>query len=173
MKKISNNLFFAKKVFPIFFFGFLGLFFLFFLGATIFGQEPKQGRMVFIPFFIAPILMGGFAYFIMKHLVFNLVDEVYDCATYLLVKNKGQEDKIMLADILNINTMFFCNPPQSTLVLAKPCLFGKQVSFSPINKFIFNPFKSSRVIDDLIVRIDQAKRKQYADHVAFISATPK
>lgn len=117
--------------------------------------------------------MGGSAYFIMKQLVFKLVDEVYDCGTYLLVKNKGQEDKIMLVDILNINTIFFSNPPQSTLILAKPCVCGKEISFSPINKFIFNPFKNSPVIDDLIVRIDQAKRKQYAENAAFTPAIPK
>lgn len=173
MKKISNSVFFIKKIFPIFWFGFIGLFLLISLGAALFGDEPKQGRFFFLPFFIMPVFMGVFGYFIMKKLLFNLVDEVYDCSTYLLVKNKGQEDKIMLVDILNINTIFFSNPPQSKLTLVKPCIFGKEISFLPINKLIYNPFKNSPVIDDLIIRIDQAKRKQYADNAVFTPATPK
>jgi len=50
------------------------------------------------------------------------------------------------------------SPPRVTLSLRKASLFGKQVSFcAPIR---FMPFASSPIIDDLIARVDAARRAQ-------------
>ena len=63
--------------------------------------------------------MIGFGYFIMKKLVFDLVDEVWDDGDALVVKNRGQEERIALADIKNVSYSPFVNPPRVTLSLRR------------------------------------------------------
>ena len=47
--------------------------------------------------------MMGFGYFVMKKLVFDLVDEVWDDGEALLIKNRGQEERVALRDIKNVS----------------------------------------------------------------------
>ena len=47
--------------------------------------------------------MMGFGYFVMKKLVFDLVDEVWDDGEALLIKNRGQEEHVALRDIKNVS----------------------------------------------------------------------
>ena len=56
-----------------------------------------------IPFLIVPLLMAVFGYWIMKKLVFNLADEVLDAGNALVVRSGGQEERIALSDIKNVN----------------------------------------------------------------------
>ena len=44
-----------------------------------------------IPMLVIPLVMAGFGYVLMKTLVFDLVDEVWDADTDLFVRNKGRE----------------------------------------------------------------------------------
>ena len=63
------------------------------------GISAAHGQDAFVV--IAPIAMIGFGYFIMQKLVFDLVDEVWDDSDALLVKNRGQEQRIALGEIKN------------------------------------------------------------------------
>ena len=102
MRRISSGwTFFYKRVFPIIWFGFLVVF----VGiGVVKGQGPV---LVFVP-----IAMIGFGYFLMQKLVFDLVDEVWDDGDALVAKNGGQEQRVALSDIKNVNYSPFVNPPQ-------------------------------------------------------------
>jgi hypothetical protein len=103
-----------------------------------------------------PVVIGIVGFFIMKKLVFDLVDEVWDDGDALLVKNRGQEERIPLSGIINVNYSPYVNPPRVVLSLRTSTIFGKQIAFgAPIRML---PFSTSPVIDDLIERIDQARR---------------
>ena len=144
--------FFYKRVFPIFWFGFLTLIM---IGPTAVGWSSGQAPQPM--FFIMPIIMMVVGYVIMKKMVFNLVDQVFDDGDSLLVKNGSQEDRILLADITNISYAQMMNPPQVTLSLRQPATFGDKVTFCAPTRFI--PFATSPVIDDLIKRVDAARRR--------------
>jgi hypothetical protein len=154
MTRLSSKwTFFYKRVFPALFVGFLILF-----SAVPLFTATSSGNYPQLPFFVVPIVMAVIFYVVMKKLIFDLVDEVADLGDALLVKSGGQEDRIALSDIININYTPLMSPPRVTLSLRKAGLFGKQVSFcAPIR---FMPFASSPLIDDLIVRVDAARRAQ-------------
>jgi len=146
MRRISSGwTFFYKRVFPIIWFGFLGVF----VGI---GIVKGQGAVVVF----VPIAMIGFGYFLMKKLVFDLVDEVWDDGDALVVKNGGQEQRVALSDIKNVNYSPFVNPPLVTLSLRRPTVFGEQITFCAPVRLV--PFSSSPVIADLIDRVDRARR---------------
>jgi hypothetical protein len=109
---------------------------------------------------VVPILMAVFGFFIMKHLVWDMADEVYDCGDSLLIRIRGKEDVILLSNIMNVSASTYMNPPRVTLRLVTPSRFGREVVFSPIVGFRLNPFAKNHVIEDRIVRVDQARSKR-------------
>jgi hypothetical protein len=152
MRRISSRMtFWYKRVFPIFWFGFLLLFVV--VPWTV-GRGPAQALPTM--FFIMPALFGILGYVIMKKLVFDLVDEVLDDGDALVVRNRDLEERIALSNIVNVSYSQFVNPPRVTLLLRNPSLFGERVSFCAPTRF--NPFSSSPMIDDLIRRIDAKTR---------------
>jgi hypothetical protein len=152
VKKISSGqTFFLKKVFPVVFFGIAGCVL---LAGVASGAAEKAP-----PFMLAPAVMLVVGYVVMKNLVWGLVDEVYDCGDSLLVRKAGQEDHIPLANVMNISATTLTNPPRVTLRLREPGLFGNEVTFSPVSGFRMNPFARNPIVDDLIVRVDAARRK--------------
>jgi hypothetical protein len=151
MRQISSHTtFYYKRVFPVVWFGFVLLFLVF----AYFGRA-KSGGAGMLPFFIVPILMLVFGYVLMNKLIFDLVDEVLDAGDALVIKNKGQQERTALANIINVNYSPFMNPPRVTLSLRRPSIFGDQVTFcAPIR---IMPFATSPVIDELIRRVDAAR----------------
>jgi hypothetical protein len=141
-----------KRVFPIFWFGFLALFM---VGPLFF--ESWSGQSLQPMFFIVPAVMMVFGYFIMKKMVFSLVDQVFDAGDALLVKNGAQQERILLSDITNVSYTPMMNPPQVTLSLRQPTSFGDKVTFCAPTRLI--PFASSPAIDELIKRVDAARRR--------------
>ena len=121
MRRISSGVTFAyKRIFPVVWFGFL----LVFIGIGV-----VNGQI--FPFVIGPIAMMVFGYFLMQKLVFDLVDEVWVDSDELVVKNRGQEQRIALADIKNVNYSPFISPPRVTLLLRRPTVFGDPVFRKP------------------------------------------
>jgi hypothetical protein len=149
MQRISSKTtFYYKRVFPVMMFGFL----LLFLAVPI--AAGKNGPP--LPFVLAPAVMAVFMYFVMKKLIFDLVDEVWDAGDALIIRNRNQEDRIPLSKIMNVSYTPLMSPPRVTLALRTPSLFGDRVTFcAPIK---FNPFSSSPLLDELIVRVDAARR---------------
>lgn len=145
MNVISSKNTWSKKIFPIIWFGFLGVFIL--IGIL-------SGTLMAV---VGPLIMIIFGYFLMKKLVWDLVDQVIDNGDHLLVKNKDEEEIIYLNNIMNISSSTNQSPPRATLRLRSPCKFGEEISFSPKTEFGFNPFSKNKIVEDLIVRIDKAK----------------
>jgi hypothetical protein len=154
MRRISSQwTFFYKFVFPVIWVGFL----IVFLIVAVF-VPARSGHAPAVPALIVPVIMIGVGYTLMKKLIFNLADEVWDDGDTLVVKKGGQEQRIALGDIKNVNYSVMTSPPRVVLSLRRPSVFGDQVAFCAPIRFI--PFATSPIIDDLIERIDVARRQQ-------------
>jgi hypothetical protein len=148
MHRISSRMtFFYKRLFPVLFLGIL----LLVMGSGVFGGF-LSGSFPPWPFFIGPSVMAVFFIFLMKALIFDLVDEVMDDGTALMVRNNGVECRIDFANIKNVNYQSMIRPPRVTLYLRQPCPLGSKVSFCAPVRLL--PFQASPVIDALIDRID-------------------
>ena len=148
----SRSTFFTKRVFPTVWFGFLALFFC----AGVVGAA--SGHDVPVAFLIVPIAMAGFGYYLFKALVLDLVDEVWDAGSDLLVRNKGTETRVALRDIVNVSYSVATSPQRVTLSLRQPNALGKEISFAAPVTWI--PFARSPIIESLIQRIDTARRER-------------
>lgn len=157
MRRLSSKTtFFNKRVFPAMWFGFVGLFVTGVAAAAITKREFPP-----LLFVIVPVLMVAFGYVILKQLVLDLVDEVWDAGDALIVRNNKQEDRILLSNIMNVSHLTFMNPSRVTLTLRQPCRFGREISFSPpIGIFdMFAYFRKHPLVTELIERIDAARRQ--------------
>jgi hypothetical protein len=151
MKKLSSkSTFFFKRIFPAMWFGFIVFFILIDFVADKTKNSPPD-----IVIFIFPVFMTVIGYFVMKNLVFDLMDEVYDEGSSLLFKNKGKSVRVNLTDIKNVSYTVLVNPPRVTLSLRSRTEFGDEISFSPPASLI--PFKKNKDIVELIDRIDRAR----------------
>src|SRR5688572_27913593 len=152
MVKISSgSTTFYKRIFPVIWFGFLALF----VAQSVLRGGFEEARL---PFVVMPFVMAVFGYFLMKNVVWDLMDEVHDGGDFLLVRKGGEEERVPLANIMNIDAWTNMNPPRVTLRLVKPSRFGSEVTFSPPRRFSFNPFAKHPLVEDLIVRVDKARR---------------
>ena len=151
MRRISSgSTFFYKRVFPIIWFGMIGIFLLAAIIGAIKGAEPA---FVIVPLAVLAIA-GGFVF---KKLLFDLVDEVWDDGDALVVRNKGYEERIPLSEIINVSDSFMTNPPRITLTVRKPTRFGKEITFMPPIRFL--SFLRHPIARDLIERVDEARRR--------------
>ena len=116
-------------------------------------KKPESGLT--LGFLIVPIFMGVIGYFVMKKLVFDLADEVSDDGDSLVVRFGIEEERIPLSQIMNVSYSYMSNPARVTLTLRTPGRFGKEITFSPPQRFV--PFAKSPIIADLIERIDAAR----------------
>jgi hypothetical protein len=91
----------------------------------------------------------------MKRLVLDLVDEVWDAGSALVIKNGGQEVRVDLTEIINVSHTSFVNPPRVTLLVRRTTPVGSEISFIP--PVTFSPFARNPVVDDLIRRVDAAR----------------
>jgi hypothetical protein len=148
----SRRTFFVKRVFPVLWFGVLAFFVFIGVSTGAIAKDPT--------FLIIPILMSGIGLFVMKQLVWDLADEVFDCGHALLVKNRGEEELVPLSNIMNVNVSTYINPPRISLRLITPGKFGSEIAFSPITGFRLNPFAKNPVAEDLIVRVYQATSRR-------------
>jgi hypothetical protein len=121
------------------------------IALTVPVSDPFQRVM----FLATAIFMAVFGYFIFRKLVFDLVDEVMDEGDSLVVKNRGNSDRIALSDIRNVSYSTLVNPSRVTLSLRKRSVFGDEVTFCA--PFCFVPFASHPAINKLIERIDAAR----------------
>lgn len=153
MNRISSKkTYYYKRIFPLIWFGFL----VFFMIESLLNDDYKRDLM----FVAVPYIMAVFGYFLMKKLVWDLVDEAYDCGDSLLFRNDGVEERVLLSQILNVSASTNMNPPRITLRLLSPGRLGSEISFSPSSPFTLNPFAKNSVAEDLIVRVYNARSKR-------------
>jgi hypothetical protein len=150
LQRISSRMTFVhKRVFPVIWFGFLGVFVL--VGLCSQGGPRSPGPFLFV----VPVLLAAFGFVVMKRLIFDLIDEVWDAGSALVVKAKGYEVRVELSQIINISYSSFTNPPRVTLSLRQSTPLGRELSFIPPTQFL--PFVRSPEIEDLIRRVDEAR----------------
>ena len=87
----------------------------------------------------------------------DLMDEVYDCGDYLLIKKRGEEDTVPLSNIINVNFSTFRRGerPRITLTLALPGKFGTEISFAPPPNISFP--RRNQTAEDLLARAEKAR----------------
>ncbi len=161
MTKISSSAtFYYKWVFPIVWFGVLGLAIVVALVDWVVGGPLK---IPLLSLFV-PIVMIAFGYFLMRLVVFGLVDQVWDAGSELIVRNRGREVAIPLANIINVNYLSFSNPPRVTLLLRDRCELGDEISYMPTSRGAFVAIP--RPVRELIARIDTARLQAAAESAA-------
>jgi hypothetical protein len=146
MTRISSKLtVWYKRGFPILWFGFLAIF----VGVSLFSGGLVRDPIILI----APCFMGAVGFFMMKKLVWDLVDEVYEDRDALLIRNGGEEERIPMSNIMNVSATLLINPPRVTLRLVTPSRFGNEITFSPVTGLRLNPFAKNQVTEDLIEKV--------------------
>jgi hypothetical protein len=150
MKKISGqSTFYYKRVLPLLLLALP----LIFLSVALFASPVRPPLLSFLP----PLLLVPFVYLLMRKLIWDLADEVWDGGDHLVVKIGDQSESVPLSNIMNVSASTLVNPPRITLRLVSAGRFGQEISFSPPRNSIFNPFARNVVADDLIERVHRAK----------------
>lgn len=154
-KRISSrNTFFQKRVLPPLLFSVLAL------GAALplilTRDSPNTPPW---PVFVMPLVVGVIVYAVLRRLVFDLADEVWDEGDALRVRYGEDEERIPLAEISNLSYSGLTNPPRITLTLRIAGRFGREVTFSPPQSFLSPLFRRNPLVDDLIERVDAARRR--------------
>lgn len=152
MKRISTPYTFSLKIFPWLYGGFVVVF-----GAValLSGAGRKDPFFVLIPFAMA---IGG--YYLFRVALRDLADEVYDCGDFLLVRKSGDEDRVPLANIVNVNFAMNMRPARITLTLETPGKFGSEIVFALPPKLYLSPFPKSELAADLIARAHAARGRR-------------
>lgn len=151
MKRISSaQTFFMKKIFPV-----IWLCVIVAIGAT----ALTHGALARDPaILVVPVIMFVAGIFVYRKAIRDLADEVHDGGDFLKVRRGSEEETIPLANIINVSAATQMNPPRITLKLSKPGKFGDEVVFSPQKPFSFNVFAKNPTAEDLILRVDAARR---------------
>jgi hypothetical protein len=156
MRRISSQgTFFYKRISPFLFFGFAFIF-----AALSLFNASRSGNTSGLGNLILPIVVVGLGIYYMRKYSFDLADEVYDDGNALVVRNNGQEQRIDLADITNVNYTAGSRgtPPRVTLSLRRPTIFGDHVTFCAPSGFLGS--STSSLANDLIARVDQARQSR-------------
>jgi hypothetical protein len=143
-KPIANSTFFAKKVFPIFVAMFVVVY-------VVFGPPaPSYGAV------LAGI--AGIAIFAAWHwyFVLPLADEVLDCGDHLMVRRGAVQQRVLLSELSAAS--FDRRSGVMSLRFARPGPFDARIEFLPFWVLRIAPRSPHPLEDDLIRRIDAARR---------------
>ena len=144
---------FNKAIFPALWFGFLTIF----IVSSFAFDKPAEAAVMLVAM---PMAMMLFGFLLFRKLMWDLVDEVYDCGESLLVRNRGREERISLSNVMHVNVSTMMNPTRITLRLDKPSRnFGGEIAFAPETPPTINPFAKNRIGEDLVARVDRARRQ--------------
>lgn len=151
MQQISSQwTFCSKRIFPLIWFGFLGVM----EAVLLLTRNARGGTPLFA--FLFPVFMALVGIFVMKKLVWDLADQVWDDGDSLVVRFGSEQERIALADIVNVSYSNMTSPARVTLTLRAAGRFGSEVSFAAPVTLV--PFGRSQAILDLIQRVDAARR---------------
>ncbi|PWK85932.1 hypothetical protein [Fulvimonas soli] len=156
MQRLSSpSTFFYKRVFPVLWFGLLAVFAAVWAG----GAAAGRGEVPWIAL-LAPLGMMAFGFVLFRRLLADLADEVWLDGRQLVVKQRGEQSRIDLGEVINVNATTMTNPPRITLMLRhESARFGKTVSFVPAGpRGFLAAFRPHPVAVDLIHRIDALRQ---------------
>ena len=108
-------------------------------------------------------VMAVLGYSFWKATYRDLMDAVYDCGDYLVVKKSGQEDTVLLS---NINNVRFSTDGRGvsariTLCLDAPGKFGQEIAFAPPQIYFGTP--RNDIASELLARVDGVRAHRPAD----------
>jgi len=153
VKRISSQwTFVAKYVFPA-----LSVLLLLAFAAAMAADPEVRGEPVFFIWVLAVFGIGAFGYY---RFLWNLADVVEDGGSFLLVRRRGIELRVALVDVMNVAINTTNQVRRLSLRLRSPGVLGDEVLFIPPRNFSFKPFARNAVCEDLILRVDAAKRSQ-------------
>lgn len=122
--------------------------------ASMHGRAPI-GWLSLLPSLV--IFLVGLA--IYRKLIVDLADEVWLDGDQLVVKNGGQQARIRLVDVVNVNATVMINPRRVTLSLRADSRFGRSIAFMPASVGgVGAAFKPDPIATDLIGRIDALRQ---------------
>jgi len=148
-----------KRMFPIFWFGELAIFVMV-AGATIIDPNAWISSGQLASFLLPMAFIGIGSFFIFKMLIADLVDEVWLDGDQLLIKNRGQQAQIALADVVNVNTSSMTSPRRITVMLRTDSRFGRNVTFIPDGSTRFmSAFKPDPIATELIGCVDAIRQR--------------
>lgn len=108
--------------------------------------------------FLFPVLMAAIFHVLGKSLLSDLVDQVWDNGSELIVLNDGHVEHLPLSNIVNISYSGLTNPKRATLMLRQPGRWGRKFGFIPVRSSIrFFSLGANEMIDELIRRVDKAR----------------
>jgi hypothetical protein len=110
-------------------------------------------------------LAGFFLFWKLEDWLWNVADEVYDGGDFLVVRYRGEEENVPLSDIASVivtNRPFTKAPARIMLRLAHPGRFGGKIVFWPKTTIDDNLLATSKVGEDLIVRVNKARSRSAA-----------
>jgi hypothetical protein len=151
MRRLSSKwTFFYKKIFPL-------LWFVIVAGMAAGGVCTALSKKPHVPLtiilLVVPAFLSCVGYALMKNLVFDLLDEVWDEGDSLVLVKGDMRETVRIEDIINVSDTYMINPPRITLLLRQPCRFGREVAFMPVTGFRLNPFKKNAVAQELLARV--------------------
>jgi hypothetical protein len=162
MERISSGqTFFMKRVFPVFWLGFIGV------GAVVaipasFSHTvvPPRGGPPAVVFVFLPLLMLIFGVVLFRKLLWDLADSVDESRDFLLVRRGSIEQRVPFASVLDVSMSQFTNPPRLTLRLRTAGPLGDDIVFIPKAPGIrWNPFRRNEIAERLMRRVDEARNR--------------
>ena len=75
------------------------------------------------------LALAGFVY--MRRITFRLADAVLDDGDALVIRRKGRELRVLLANVTGVNYSFVAAPPRITITFATPAVPAAHVQFMP------------------------------------------
>jgi hypothetical protein len=151
----AGKTWFYKHVFPLIFIGMIALSMVLAIASSQRGAGPP------LPALIVPLFAVGIVWFVLRRLVSDLADEVWDEGDALRVRFGPDEERIALADIVNIGYTTMINPARVTLTVRTAGRFGKEVTFCPVQQggVFGSVLRTNPLVTDLIERVDAARRR--------------
>jgi len=143
MRRISSRAtWWNKNFFPAVWFGFLALF------ASLTAPDVVRGRAD-AEFLVLPLIVAVFGYVMLRWLVFPLVDEAWIDGDELVIRNRGEEDRFPITNIIDVEGSYMAHPEHIGIILKPASRFGKTIRFAaPYRLFMFGTHPLAQELAD-------------------------
>jgi hypothetical protein len=143
---ISSGMTGFYKKSPIIWFGFLAM--------MVVMNLADDGWNIEILHILGPVILACLGFFMMRLMYWDLMDEVCDCGSYLLIRKGAIEEKVFFSDVINVRpSSFFSNPPRITLELKKAGKLGSEVAFYPMATSVYDSVSKCDVFKKLVQQV--------------------
>lgn len=150
MRKISSGMtWYQKRMYPVVTVIVLGTW----IAAAVRMSAPEVKLALAVMTAVGAVV----SFITFRKRIWTLMDEVHDGRDFLLLRNRGDDERIPLSDVQNVSAASTRGVAPITLRLTRPSKFGTEITFVPAMEFTLNPFAKNPILEDLIVRVDAAR----------------